>query len=80
MLFWIKKVRRNPWLAFGIVLFPSVGMWLERYVIIVSLRHRDYLPSSWGMFYPDLGRYPDLRRHLRRLLPAATCSSSASCR
>ncbi len=51
-LFWMKSVRRNPWLAFGIVLFPSVGMWLERFVIIVSSVHRDFLPSSWGMFYP----------------------------
>ena len=51
-LFWSKKIRRNPWLAFSIVLFPSVGMWLERYVIIVVSITRDYLPSSWGMFYP----------------------------
>jgi molybdopterin-containing oxidoreductase family membrane subunit len=52
MLFWSKKIRRNPWLAFTIVVFPSIGMWLERFVIIVSSVHRDYLPSSWGMFYP----------------------------
>jgi Ni/Fe-hydrogenase subunit HybB-like protein len=52
MAFWSKKVRRNPWLAFTLVLFPSVGMWLERYIIIVSSVHRDFLPSSWGMFYP----------------------------
>jgi len=51
-LFWSKRIRRNPWAAFVIVLFPSVGMWLERYVIIVSSIHRDFLPSSWGMFYP----------------------------
>jgi molybdopterin-containing oxidoreductase family membrane subunit len=50
--FWIKSVRRNPWLAFVLVLFPSVGMWLERFIIIVSSVHRDFLPSSWGMFYP----------------------------
>jgi len=52
MLFWSKKIRRNPWMAFGIVIFPSIGMWLERFVIIVSSVHRDFLPSSWGMFYP----------------------------
>ncbi len=51
-LFWMKSVRRNPWLAFFIVIFPSIGMWLERFVIIVSSVHRDFLPSSWGMFYP----------------------------
>jgi molybdopterin-containing oxidoreductase family membrane subunit len=50
--FWIKSVRRNAWLAFGLVIFPSVGMWLERFIIIVSSVHRDFLPSSWGMFYP----------------------------
>jgi molybdopterin-containing oxidoreductase family membrane subunit len=52
MLFWSKKVRRNPWLAFLLVIPPSIGMWLERFVIIVSSVHRDFLPSSWGMFYP----------------------------
>jgi len=51
-LFWSRRVRRSPWLAFVVVLFPSVGMWLERFVIIVSSVHRDFLPSSWGMFYP----------------------------
>jgi molybdopterin-containing oxidoreductase family membrane subunit len=51
-LFWSRRVRRSPWLAFFIVLFPSVGMWLERFIIIVSSIHRDFLPSSWGMFYP----------------------------
>jgi molybdopterin-containing oxidoreductase family membrane subunit len=39
-------------MAFGIVIFPSIGMWLERFVIIVSSIHRDFLPSSWKMFYP----------------------------
>ena len=52
MAFWSRRVRRSPWLAFTIVIFPSIGMWLERFVIIVSSVHRDYLPSSWGMFYP----------------------------
>jgi molybdopterin-containing oxidoreductase family membrane subunit len=51
-LFWSKRIRRNPWAAFIIVLFPSIGMWLERFIIIVSSIHRDFLPSSWGMFYP----------------------------
>src|SRR5271156_1924901 len=51
-LFWSKRIRRTPWLAFFIVLFPSIGMWLERFIIIVSSVTRDFLPSSWGMFYP----------------------------
>ncbi len=51
-LFWSKTIRRSPWLAMFIVIFPSIGMWLERFIIIVCSIHRDYLPSSWGMFYP----------------------------
>jgi molybdopterin-containing oxidoreductase family membrane subunit len=51
-VFWFKSVRTNPWLAFSIVILPSIGMWLERFIIIVSSVHRDFLPSSWGMFYP----------------------------
>jgi molybdopterin-containing oxidoreductase family membrane subunit len=33
-------------------MFTNVGMWLERFVIIVTSLHRDFLPSSWGMYYP----------------------------
>ena len=33
-------------------LFVNFGMWLERFVIIVTSLHRDFLPSSWGMYYP----------------------------
>ena len=51
-LFWSKKIRRSPWLAMFIVIWPSIGMWLERFIIIVCSIHRDFLPSSWGMFYP----------------------------
>jgi molybdopterin-containing oxidoreductase family membrane subunit len=35
-------------------LIVSVGMWLERFVIIVTSLHRDFLPSSWDMFYPTI--------------------------
>jgi molybdopterin-containing oxidoreductase family membrane subunit len=37
---------------FVISLVVNVGMWLERFVIIVTSLHRDFLPSSWGMFAP----------------------------
>ena len=47
---WIKKLRTSVGYLFGISLVVSVGMWLERYVIIVTSLHRDYLPSSWGMY------------------------------
>ena len=49
---WIKRLRTNiPWL-FTMALIVSVGMWLERFVIIVTSLHRDFLPSSWEMYYP----------------------------
>ena len=51
-LYWSKRIRRSPWIAMLVAIFPSIGMWLERFVIIVSSIHRDFLPSSWGMFYP----------------------------
>jgi Ni/Fe-hydrogenase subunit HybB-like protein len=49
-LIWIRKVRTSPLALFVISLFISVGMWLERFVIIVMSLHRDFLPSSWGMY------------------------------
>src|SRR5688500_18866603 len=47
---WVKNLRTSVPYLFFISLVVSVGMWLERYVIIVTSLHRDYLPSSWGMF------------------------------
>jgi Ni/Fe-hydrogenase subunit HybB-like protein len=49
-LLWIRRVRRNPWLLFPIALLVNLGMWLERYMIIVVSLHRDFLPSSWGLY------------------------------
>jgi molybdopterin-containing oxidoreductase family membrane subunit len=49
---WIKSVRTSPMLLFAIAMVVNVGMWLERFVIVVTSLHRDFLPSSWGMFYP----------------------------
>jgi molybdopterin-containing oxidoreductase family membrane subunit len=51
-LFWSKKVRRSIPALFVLSLFVNVGMWFERFVIIVTSIHRDYLPSSWGYFTP----------------------------
>ena len=53
-LLWIRKVRRSVWLMYPVVILVNVGMWFERFVIIVTSLHRDYLPSSWGMFKPTL--------------------------
>jgi len=49
-LLWIKKIRTTPALLFTSSIIVLIGMWLERYVIIVSSLAQDYLPSSWGLF------------------------------
>jgi molybdopterin-containing oxidoreductase family membrane subunit len=49
-LLWSKRLRTNIGVLFVISNVVSVGMWLERYVIIVTSLHRDFLPSSWGMY------------------------------
>ena len=59
-LFWFKKIRTNLAATFIISIIVNIGMWFERFVIIVTSLHRDYLPSSWAMFYPtkvDIGVY-----------------------
>ncbi|WP_009032815.1 NrfD/PsrC family molybdoenzyme membrane anchor subunit [Indibacter alkaliphilus] len=59
-LFWIKKIRTSIVLTFILSLIVNIGMWFERFVIIVTSLHRDFLPSSWAMFYPtwaDVGVY-----------------------
>jgi molybdopterin-containing oxidoreductase family membrane subunit len=47
---WFERVRRSPAALFAIAMCVNVGMWLERYIIIVTSLHRDFLPSSWGMY------------------------------
>ena len=49
---WIKKFRTKPILLFIVSSIILVGMWLERFVIVVMSLHRDFLTSSWGMYYP----------------------------
>ncbi len=51
-LFWSRKVRNNVLAVFIISIFVNIGMWFERFVIIVTSLHRDYLPSSWSMYSP----------------------------
>jgi molybdopterin-containing oxidoreductase family membrane subunit len=51
-LLWSRKVRRNVGLLFVLSLVVNTGMWLERFVIIVISLSRDFIPSSWGMYYP----------------------------
>ena len=59
-LFWFKAIRTNLAATFILSIIVNIGMWFERFVIIVTSLHRDYLPSSWRMFYPtffDVGTY-----------------------
>jgi molybdopterin-containing oxidoreductase family membrane subunit len=51
-ILWFKKIRVNVPVLFIVSLIVNVGMWLERFVIVVTSLHRDFLPSSWGMYYP----------------------------
>jgi molybdopterin-containing oxidoreductase family membrane subunit len=53
-LLWFKSIRTSTKLLFVLSLFVNFGMWLERFVIIVTSLHRDFLPSSWGMYYPTI--------------------------
>jgi molybdopterin-containing oxidoreductase family membrane subunit len=52
-LMWSKKLRTNLVFTFVISIVVNIGMWFERFVIIVTSLHRDYLPSSWSMFSPS---------------------------
>lgn len=51
-LFWFKKIRTNIPISWVLSIVVNIGMWFERFVIIVTSLHRDYIPSSWAMFYP----------------------------
>jgi molybdopterin-containing oxidoreductase family membrane subunit len=59
-LMWFKKLRRSLLFTFFISIVVNIGMWFERYVIIVTSLHRDYIPAAWSMHYPshiDIGVY-----------------------
>jgi molybdopterin-containing oxidoreductase family membrane subunit len=49
---WFRKMRSNVVVLFVVALVVNVGMWLERFIIVVTSLHRDFLPSSWRMYYP----------------------------
>jgi hypothetical protein len=79
-ILWIPAIRQNPIALWIISIFLNIGMWLERYVIIVTSLHRDFLPSSWSMYhgtiwdymtyYGTLGFFATLMFLFIRLLPA----------
>jgi Ni/Fe-hydrogenase subunit HybB-like protein len=53
-LLWLKKLRTSILGLFVISILVNIGMWFERFVIIVVGLHRAFLPSGWGMFYPTI--------------------------
>jgi len=53
-LLWFRKVRRTIMLLYPIVIAVNIGMWFERFVIIATSLHRDFLPSSWSYFKPSM--------------------------
>jgi molybdopterin-containing oxidoreductase family membrane subunit len=53
-LLWIKKLRRSLAFTFVLSIVINIGMWFERFVIIVTSLHRDFLPSSWTMYKPTI--------------------------
>ena len=53
-LLWFKRFRESPFWLFMISIVVSIGMWLERFVIIVTSLNRDFLPSSWAMYSPTM--------------------------
>ena len=81
---WLTRVRLSIPLLFVISIVVNIGMWLERFMIIVISLHRDFLPSSWGMFYPtfwdwailfgSLGTFGWLFLMFVRFLPAISIS------
>ena len=78
-IFWFKKARTSIPILFVLSIVINIGMWFERFVIIVTSLHRDFLPSSWGYFTShDLGRVVparELRALLHDVLPVRALSS-----
>ena len=53
-IFWFKKARRSIPIMFIVSIFVNIGMWFERFVIVVTSLNRDFLPSSWNYFTPTM--------------------------
>jgi molybdopterin-containing oxidoreductase family membrane subunit len=49
---WFTKVRTSVVGLMIVSMFVNVGMWLERFIIVITSLHRDFMPSSWDMYYP----------------------------
>ena len=68
--FFFRKARRSPFFLFAVAILINIGMWLERFVIIVGSMSRDYMPYNWGELLAELGRLVDHPGLFLPLLPA----------
>jgi Ni/Fe-hydrogenase subunit HybB-like protein len=85
---WSRRVRTHPLALFIVALFVNVGMWIERFVIVITSLHRDFVPSSWGMYFPtkwdwmtlfgSVGLFLTLLFLFIRLLPAISMAEVRS--
>src|SRR5690606_38037345 len=53
-LFWWRRARQSEWMLWVASLLINLGMWCERFMLIVTSQHRDFLPSSWALYFPTL--------------------------
>ncbi|HWD99462.1 MAG TPA: NrfD/PsrC family molybdoenzyme membrane anchor subunit [Bryobacteraceae bacterium] len=51
---WFKRIRTNVFVLWCLSIVVNIGMWLERFVIVITSLHRDFLPSSWSMYWPTV--------------------------
>ncbi|MBK9119395.1 MAG: polysulfide reductase NrfD [Phycisphaerales bacterium] len=59
-LLWFRRIRTNVWTILCVAMAVNIGMWFERFVIVVTSLHRDFVPSSWALFSPtwvDIGMF-----------------------
>ncbi|MEX0776897.1 MAG: NrfD/PsrC family molybdoenzyme membrane anchor subunit [Phycisphaeraceae bacterium] len=56
-LLWFRWVRLNPYVLWIVAIIINIGMWLERFVIVITSQHRDFLPSSWDSYWPTVYDY-----------------------
>ncbi len=59
-LLWARRLRQNAAVLFAVALLVNVGMWIERFEIVVTSLHRDYMPSSWGVYHATFWDYSTL--------------------
>jgi Ni/Fe-hydrogenase subunit HybB-like protein len=88
-LFWFRWFRTTPWAMFLLSICVNIGMWFERFVIVATTLSRDYLPSSWKMFYPTwvdylqfvggFGLFTTLFLIFIRFLPMVAISEVKAC-